>query len=65
MDELKEIILPVNIVFNGTVTVKATSDEEAQTLIQEHIFTRLGNVKSDNDNITDWDIDLYGECELS
>ena len=63
MDELKEITLPVNIVFSGTVTVKATSDEEALTVIQRHLFTRLGNVKSDNDNITDWDINLYGDVD--
>ena len=49
MAELKEITLPINVVFSGEITVKATSTEQAWLLIQQHVFAHLGEINTDND----------------
>lgn len=64
MAKLKEITLPINVVFSGEITVKATSTEQAWLLIQQHVFTHLGEINTDNNDITDWNICTHGDIKL-
>lgn len=57
------IPVPIRVVFDGTVFVKADNIEGARELALEELQATLGEVVCDNADI-DWDIDIHGEFEL-
>lgn len=57
-----EYQIAVKVVFDGTATVKADSEEDAKNKAEEYINATLGNVNVQADDIVDWEIDMHGYC---
>lgn len=56
-----EFFIPVKIIFDGTVIVKADNEEEAKRIAEDNVTANLGSVGTNLMDI-DYDIDMHGYC---
>ena len=65
-EETNEYEVSVKVVFNGTVYCKATSQDEANSIVVNNFRCLLGKCEDnlEDGSITDWDMDVHGETEL-
>jgi len=50
--------VPVKIIFEGTVEVKADDPEEAKAIAQD-VTATIDNVFAEDDHVIDWNIDTH------
>lgn len=65
-EETNEYDVSVKVVFNGTVYCKATSQDEANSIVVNNFRCLLGKCEDnlEDGSITDWDMNVHGETEL-
>ena len=65
LDEMDTFEVPVRVVFEGTVSVKANTQEGAEDVVLNNFGGILDHCENNmNDAIVDWDIDMHGETEI-
>ena len=59
---MKKFNICVNVVFEGTVTVKANNKEEAKQVVRDNFRATIGDCGCNmNENIQTWEVDVHGE----
>lgn len=64
-EEINEYDVPVKITFRGNVYCKATSQDDANSIVVNNFGALLGRCEDNSDGeIVDWDIETHGDTDL-